>query len=192
VTTLRRPASTSPDDPDVISDPVPLPGFAPPNPTASELPPPSPTTTQDQPTTPGTSNGPELDEPKDAPAPKTGRGSSQASTAEPLDRTAVVGAIATVFMALTTLLHKRFAPKGSLLWLAKDEEVDGVAEPLASIVERRNPIGGAASDVADAISAGVAFAGYAIRNIVEGAELATPAGQQHLSGGPVVDNGAPE
>jgi hypothetical protein len=154
-----------------------LPGFGP-----SQLPPEDP---QSPPADQGPSSAPEPDEPRDAPSKelKTQRGSSRASTAE--ERAAIVGAVAAVFGVFTMFLHRRLAPKQTSVWLATEKETEAIAEPLANIAGRRNPMGEATSDVADGLQAGVALAGYAIRNIQDAAYWASPEGQQRLAGGPV-------
>lgn len=154
-----------------------LPGYGP-----SQLPPEDPTS---PPAGPGPSSGPEAAEPSDEPSKelKTQRGSSRASTAE--ERAAIVGAVAAVFGVFTMFLHRRLAPKQTSVWLATDKETEAIATPLANIAGRRNPMGEATSDVADGLQAGVAFAGYAIRNLQDAAYWAGPEGQQRLNGGPV-------
>lgn len=50
-------------------------------------------------------------------------------------------------------------------WIATDEEQRDIADPLASIVERRGIKVSDNPDIEDAFAAAIAFAGYLIRNI---------------------------
>lgn len=175
MTPKRTPQSSTPPQVQEV-DLEDLPGFSPTTLTDSEPQPPT-----GEASTPDLSLEPEPDAKLDVAQLKTDRGSSRASTAE--DREALVGAIAIVFAALTTLLHKRFAPKNTTLWIAHEDEVKDVSEPLGRIAARRNPLGAAGADVGDGIQAGVAAAAYAMRNISDAVYLASPAGQQEMNGG---------
>lgn len=77
-------------------------------------------------------------------------------------------------------LYRRRHPDSALphLWVAREDEADAVAEPLARMAERRvDMTAGQANDLSDGIEAAVAVGGYAMRNVEERAAHAAPVAQ---------------
>jgi CO/xanthine dehydrogenase Mo-binding subunit len=106
----------------------------------------------------------EVDEPT---AKGTATGSSRAFSAS---RATIREAIAAAVRAATSFLNEH-ATRDELernegVWLADDQDVDGVADPVSGIVARRGGLGAAASpDVADAIVGLIAFATYVAKQL---------------------------
>lgn len=110
-------------------------------------------------------------EPED---PSTPDLSTRAST-EPVkvDKLALVAAIAKLVGVVGLALHHQLAPKDipNDLWIADEEDQVDIAEPVGSIVARRNPVIGAATDLGDGIAAAFAVAGYVMKNMAKRREL---------------------
>lgn len=111
------------------------------------------------------------DDPGDAkkPGPETtGRGSSRVSFA---DRAALREAIATGIRVTThqlnELLTRDVLERDHYgLWIADEQDVDGLSTPTASLIARRGGLAGAASpDLADLIALAIAGATYAGKQI---------------------------
>lgn len=105
---------------------------------------------------------PSLDASTDAPT------SSRASSASPASRAVLREAIVQGVVIATTAAHGYLArddvDRESGIWLATPAEAAGIGEPLAAIANRRGGIGaGGNPDVADALSALVAFGVYVSR-----------------------------
>jgi hypothetical protein len=90
-----------------------------------------------------------------------------------VERDKLTDAISSSLATVSDAANDRFA-QGTDLWLADDEECDGVATPLANIVVRHMPagMGGPGNpDLADAIAAGITLFRYAFRQVVLWGEL---------------------
>lgn len=97
-------------------------------------------------------------------------GPSQVSTADPAALESLIGV---AFNALGLLLHSRLTPgDDNAVWIPDEQDVAEVAGPLSRIVARRVKVADrVAGDLTDLVDAGVAAAGYTVRNIGEAHEL---------------------
>jgi hypothetical protein len=113
-------------------------------------------------------------------------GPSQVSTADPA---AIAGLIGLGVDGAGLLLHRTLTPGESMTWIPSADERDAIAEPLSRIVARRVPVSSRqANDVTDGIEAAVAIAGYAVRGLVEQAELRAGGAVDVTREGPVVEH----
>lgn len=79
--------------------------------------------------------------------------------------------IATAIDVATGIAHEFLArdelAKSVQLWIADEQDRDGISAPTASILARRGVMEGATSDVADVIQLGIALGGYAFKQLAK-------------------------
>ncbi len=157
-----------------------MPGFQTPPPPAGLDPTPEGTRVSDGPAGPSDE---QRDEPLAEPPPATGP--SPASTADP---DLFVGICYTVVQLASMVVRwARSRMVGGLaegLWLADEQDVGAIGDPLARIAARHVPVGDAAAagDVADGIELAVGVVGYGTKNLMAEAEYSTPAAPAHDAG----------
>ncbi len=117
-------------------------------------------------------------------------------TGSSLDLTGPLAQLGSVGLQLVGLgLHNRLAPDDPDAWLVDQDDVDGIVGPLARIANRHasDVAGEVSPDMADALEAGFAVCGYAMKNAkpfrAQRARAAQPAGEQVIVG--VDENGQP-
>lgn len=106
--------------------------------------------------------------------PREAAGSTPAST-KPLDpkalreplRKAVLGASMAINRVLVRPIDMQLGVDTGV-WVATDDEAEGIGDPLADIAARHAPVGlGGANDLGDAIAAGLVLISYASKNLFE-------------------------
>lgn len=196
--------------------------MTPPRQRASASPQPEPTPTdspsssppQDRPSPLFLPPDPTIPEPTPTPAPEEVVGAGPAvadempALAEPsssaprstIDRKAVRRATLAAVRAITTQLN-RALPRDEVeqaagLWLADEEDEQGIAEPMANMAIRRDPAGAIANpDLLDIVALGIAVASYVTKQLHTRRELRAlkQAGRVYLDeGGGVVVTPAPK
>lgn len=108
-----------------------------------------------QPETPETLNG-------------SSQGSSAATTSRGASRRALADAIAVVLDAVTTAAHTYLTDeigKEAGLYLADEQDKEGISKPAAAVLSRRGVLDGAGTDATDFVQLGIALAGYASKQL---------------------------
>lgn len=158
----RTPSTTTGETPtpavEVTAD---LPGFAqiPP-----EEPTPGATTTENRDPGEAPASGSESGPAAPPTQKQAARRSTRVSTT---DIQAFAGVVTVALVAVGTFLHNRMTPgDDNDVWLPDEQDAEAIASPLGSLAARRAPIEkGEASDIADALTALVGAAGYALKNV---------------------------
>lgn len=163
-------AATPPESPDL--PPLPPPLDPPTSPLFLPTSPPPLDTSPDPSWSPDESPSPhELGD--DSPsAPRSTGGSPSRARLRGL-REAIKGGIATATGIAHTLLTREGTPERDQgLYLADDDDVKAIGEPLAGLASRRLPAGAENPDVTDLIGLVVGLAGYAVKQAFKRAEIA--------------------
>lgn len=136
--------------------------------------PPSPTPQADSPERPAQDGGadapgpsPRTNEPRPGPR-STKTGSSQGSSL--VDTKVITEGISGTVIAITGQVHELLARDAYDQWaqvyLADEQDADGIAEPAAKIISRRTgDITGGNPDIADGIAMGIAVAFYLVKQM---------------------------
>jgi hypothetical protein len=180
---MRTAAAAAETTPEGSPSPTPQPPSSPPPPTGVQAPAlgvrPTPSTSTASDAGPSPAYASDLPpDPLDGPA-----SGSTPSASEPDDDSAplklrkkplaevIRGLVIGAGVVLNQRLTRSELEQGTGVWLMAEDEAAGMADPLASIANRR--AGGAvvSGDMADVIQAGVAAAGYLIKNAIKAVQI---------------------